>query len=64
VKLWAAGDRAAALELAKHHEHQARDFAAAASITRAMLDGASAQPEVEALEARLSRVRRKAVTRG
>lgn len=59
AKLWAAGDRAAALELAKHHEHHARDFAAAETITLAMIVGC-APDEVGALEVRLARIRRKA----
>lgn len=57
--LWIAGDRPAGLELAKHREHHARDFEAAEAVTLALVDGC-APHEVEALERRLARIRRKA----
>jgi uncharacterized protein YprB with RNaseH-like and TPR domain len=57
-ELWARGDRGAALEIAKHLEHRARDPAGAAEITLALLERA---PDAErpALEHRLARLRRK-----
>jgi uncharacterized protein len=62
VPLWealhGAGDRAAALQLAIHLEHHARDPLAAERLTRALLDGAP-PPERDALEHRLARLRRK-----
>jgi hypothetical protein len=57
-RLWAAGDAAAGLELAKHREHHARDLPAAEEITRALLLR-SAPTERIALEHRLARLLRK-----
>lgn len=62
VPLWEAlhdaGDRAAALQLAIHLEHHARDPLAAERLTRALLDGAP-PPDRDALQHRLARLRRK-----
>jgi uncharacterized protein YprB with RNaseH-like and TPR domain len=58
-ELWAGGDRRAALELAKHLEHRARDFAGAERIALALLAGAPAAEEA-LLRHRLERLRRKA----
>lgn len=62
VALWrslsAQGDRGAALELAKHHEHHARDPRAATEVTQALLVRAPDGERI-ALEHRLSRLRRK-----
>jgi len=57
-ELWDRGDRAAGLELAKHHEHHERDLHSAHATTRALLDPA---PDIEraALEHRLARLTRK-----
>lgn len=58
--LWRAGDTDAGLELAKHHEHHARDLAAAEAMTLALLAvGSDAGP----LERRLARIRRKQTRR-
>jgi uncharacterized protein YprB with RNaseH-like and TPR domain len=56
-ELWAAGDRAAGLELAKHLEHHSRDLAAAERVTRGLLAGAS-DAERMTLTARMERLRR------
>jgi uncharacterized protein YprB with RNaseH-like and TPR domain len=64
-RLWDDGDAAAGLELAKHYEHHARDFALAEAITLELMerDGewTAATPgcDREALERRLARIRRK-----
>jgi hypothetical protein len=60
-QLWGSGDMAAALELAKHHEHHTHDYAAAERIVVQMLTcGATAQGcDLEELERRLARIRRK-----
>ena len=55
--LWAAGDAGAGLALAKHLEHRARDYAAAAEVTRALLAGGV--HERQALRVRLERIERK-----
>jgi uncharacterized protein YprB with RNaseH-like and TPR domain len=62
-RLWANGGREAGLELAKHHEHHARDLPAAEEITRALL---LRSPEGEriALEHRLARIVRKRARAG
>ncbi len=57
-RLWAQGDRPAGLELAKHHEHHARDLAAAEEITSALLIRAPAADQMS-LEHRLTRIRHK-----
>lgn len=54
--LWRAGDVAAGLELAKHHEHHARDLTAAEAMTLALL---AVGGEPAPLERRLARIRRK-----
>lgn len=61
-KLWALGDRPAALELAKHHEHHARDLVLAESFAGALLERA-APDEAQLLDVRLARIRRKAARR-
>jgi hypothetical protein len=63
--LWIEGDAAAGLELAKHHEHHARDFKAAEAIVSALAAGlphGSAVPGLDgdALEHRVARIRVKA----
>jgi uncharacterized protein YprB with RNaseH-like and TPR domain len=62
-KLWDAGDQASGLELAKHYEHHGRDVAAAEAITLALIAAqrGTAAPgcDLEALELRLARIRRK-----
>ena len=62
--LWAAGDAAAGLELAKHVEHHARDFRRAAAIVGALMaPGCEAGVRGlgrDALEHRLARIRAKA----
>lgn len=55
--LWAAGDRAAGLELAKHYEHHARDLAAARAVTAALI--ASPAGDGAALARRMARIERK-----
>jgi uncharacterized protein YprB with RNaseH-like and TPR domain len=63
-QLWARGDAAAGLELAKHHEHRRRDPASALQITRALLDDPH-RADAEALRTRLARLHRKlAASRG
>jgi uncharacterized protein YprB with RNaseH-like and TPR domain len=57
-ELWAHGDRAAGIEIAKHLEHRARDPTGAAEVTIALLERAPAE-ERPALEHRLARLRRK-----
>lgn len=57
-QLWADGDRAAATELAKHHEHHARDLRQAAALTTALLAGAH-HLDREPLLHRLARIERK-----
>jgi len=56
--LWAKGDRAAGLELAKHYEHHARDLSAAEEVTGALLVRAPAADQMS-LEHRLTRIRHK-----
>jgi uncharacterized protein YprB with RNaseH-like and TPR domain len=64
-RLWAEGDSAAGVELAKHYEHHARDFAAAEAITLGLIQGdakcSAPAPgcDRDALERRLARIRRK-----
>jgi uncharacterized protein YprB with RNaseH-like and TPR domain len=65
AQLWDAGDAAAGLELAKHYEHYARDFAAAEAITLAVMEQdarrtAGSGCDDDALELRLARIRAKA----
>lgn len=57
-QLWAEGDRAAGLELAKHYEHKRRDYASARRVAAALLHGAP-PGEHEGLRARLARLDRK-----
>jgi hypothetical protein len=57
-RLWAQGDRAAGLELAKHLEHHARDLSAAEEVTSALLVRAASADQI-ALGHRLARIRRK-----
>jgi uncharacterized protein YprB with RNaseH-like and TPR domain len=57
-KLWDHRDRDAGLELAKHHEHRAKNHALALGITLELLQDAS-PPERNALERRAARLRRK-----
>ncbi len=59
--LWAEGDRAAGLELAKHHEHHDRDLLAAREVTARLLAGAA--DGREALALRLARIERKIASR-
>jgi len=56
-RLWRAGDRQAGIEIAKYLEHEARDLAAAAAVTRGVLASApeAERPEVERRLARLWR---------
>ena len=66
--LWREGDAVAGLELAKHHEHHARDFAAAEVIAAAMTTGAPHDARLPALDQgalqhRLARIRAKAARR-
>lgn len=60
ARLWAQGDAAGGLELAKHLEHRARDFGGAAAITAALL----ARGEDAALRKRLYRIERKLAAQG
>jgi uncharacterized protein len=57
--LWQKGDAAAGLELAKHHEHHARDLTAAQAITLDLLEQSDAAG-AGVLRHRLARIRRKA----
>ncbi|MBF6600824.1 MAG: ribonuclease H-like domain-containing protein [Dehalococcoidia bacterium] len=57
--LWARGDAAAGLALAKHLEHRAREYAGAAEITRALLAGGA--HDAGGLRSRLARIERKIV---
>jgi len=57
-RLWAEGNRAAGLELAKHLEHNERDISAAEEITRSLLASAGGD-EKSSIEHRLERLRRK-----
>jgi uncharacterized protein YprB with RNaseH-like and TPR domain len=57
-ELWAGGDRAAAVEIAKYLEHQARDLAAAEEVAAALLAGTPAAERAE-VRRRLERIRRK-----
>lgn len=59
--LWRSGDAAAGLELAKHYEHHARDYAAAEAIVTALSAGGTGARDCDsaALEARLARIRAK-----
>lgn len=56
--LWAQGDRATGLELAKHHEHHTRDLSAAEEVTSALLVRATSADQMS-LEHRLTRIRHK-----
>jgi hypothetical protein len=66
--LWAAGDAAAGLELAKHHEHYVRDFASAEELARQLIASVGDHEvrglERESLEHRLARIRGKAARIG
>ncbi|HEX5479912.1 MAG TPA: ribonuclease H-like domain-containing protein [Dehalococcoidia bacterium] len=55
--LWAGGDADAGLALAKHLERRARDYAAAAEVTLALLAGGT--PDREGLRVRIERIERK-----
>jgi hypothetical protein len=57
--LWEQGDAAAGLELAKHYEHHARDFAEAERVTLKLLEHPGAAVNDGSLLRRLARVRRK-----
>ena len=58
ARLWAGGDRAAAVEIAKYLEHEARDLAAAEEVAAALL-GRTPAAERAAVIRRLERIRRK-----
>jgi uncharacterized protein YprB with RNaseH-like and TPR domain len=66
--LWREGDPSAGLELAKHHEHRARDYARAASIVSSLMARCDAAVALgvdqDALEHRLARIRTKAARWG
>jgi hypothetical protein len=57
--LWAKGEAAAGLELAKHLEHRVRDLAGAREMTRSLITAAPRPREREALEHRLARLESK-----
>jgi uncharacterized protein YprB with RNaseH-like and TPR domain len=61
-RLWADGDAASGLELAKHHEHRRRDPAAALHVVQRLLSAAAGQ-DADALEVRLARLQRKIARR-
>jgi hypothetical protein len=61
-ELWATGDRAAGLELAKHYEHRRRDPHIARQVASRLLDDAEAA-EAEKLRARILRLDRKLARR-
>lgn len=58
-RLWSEGSLLAGVEVAKHLEHRARDFAAAAQIVELLLSDPEASPGVDALTHRLNRLRRR-----
>ncbi|MCH2374568.1 MAG: ribonuclease H-like domain-containing protein [Planctomycetes bacterium] len=59
-RLWAAGDRHAGLELAKHFEHWKRDLPQAEEVTQRLLDD-SPETDTAALQHRLLRIQRKLI---
>ena len=61
-RLWAAGDRAAGLELAKHAEHRLKAFEEAAEVVTLLLPGAGARESAD-LSRRLTRIQRRSERR-